>query len=66
MFSWNENEIGEGLQIVIIQNLFDPSEVPEDETETFFTELEQDIATECAKLGVVSKITVRLSYTFYD
>ena len=62
MFSWNEEDLGEGLHIVIIKNLFDISEVPDEHQEQFFEELEEDLMTECLKLGEVSKLTVNLSF----
>ena len=61
MFSWNEEEIGEGLRIVIIKNLFNPNEISENEYDQFFEELEDDLMLECLKLGEISKLTVNLN-----
>lgn len=63
MFSWNEEELGEGLQIVIIKNMFNISEVPEEEQEAFFQDLEEDLQVECGKLGEIIKMTVTAFYT---
>ncbi|KAG5191670.1 hypothetical protein JKP88DRAFT_271269 [Tribonema minus] len=58
--SWNESDdIGVakgGLKIVVIENMFDPSDFVEDPD--FGEDLQADIALECQKLGPLEKITV--------
>jgi hypothetical protein len=66
MFSWNEEELGEGLRIVIIKNIFSIQEIPEEEQDQFFEELEEDIMMECLKLGEVTKLTVRFFGIIYN
>ena len=60
MFSWDQEEVGEGLRIVIIKNLFNAGDIQEDQQDTFFEELEDDLISECSKLGEITKITVSL------
>ncbi len=57
--SWNdEDDTGmlKGLKIVILENVFDPSEIQKDKG--FVHELHTDLSEECDKLGPVEKITV--------
>jgi HIV Tat-specific factor 1 len=59
--AWNEDDdIGltsaKGLKIVVIENLFKPSDFSENKD--FERELEEDIASECSKCGEIKKITI--------
>ncbi len=57
--SWNDEDdtgLTKGLKIVILENVFDPSEIQKDKG--FVHELQTDISEECEKLGPVEKITV--------
>ncbi len=57
LLSWNDEEEGEGLKIVIILNMFGPEDVEAEEN--FEENLRQDIIEECeAKLGPVHRVTV--------
>ncbi|KAF4323158.1 hypothetical protein BBO99_00003416 [Phytophthora kernoviae] len=55
--SWNEGEVSEpaGLRIVVVKHMFTPSEI---EDETYEKELQEDIHTECSKIGEISKTTL--------
>ena len=58
--SWNEDDDGGAskfsfLKIVVLENMFTPSDFDDEE---FLPELEEDIATECGKVGEIEKITV--------
>ena len=64
--AWNEDDdVGvsksKALKIVAIENMFDPNEIDakyKGNDETFFEELENDIASEGEKCGQMDKITV--------
>lgn len=58
MFSWNEEELGEGLRIVIIKNVFDTTEISEEEYDEYFEELEEELMSEFLKIGEVTRMTV--------
>lgn len=54
---WQEDDQIEGLKIVIITNLFSKEDVErEQDNEEFWKALEQDLLSECTKIGPVAKI----------
>ena len=60
--AWNEDDDSgvnkaAALRIIVLEGMFSPSDF-EQEDDTFERELQEDIATECGKCGVVEKITV--------
>uniref|UniRef100_A0A7S2S574 RRM domain-containing protein n=1 Tax=Mucochytrium quahogii TaxID=96639 RepID=A0A7S2S574_9STRA len=58
--SWNEQGVGDsrGLKLVVLKNLFSPSDPDVKTDEHFKSDLEADLREECGKLGEVKKVIV--------
>ena len=57
MLSWNDDQKGEGLKIILIKNIFGLEN--QNNYENFFQELEEDLLLECEmRCGPVQRIKI--------